>query len=262
MKILALATCFNRKNKTIKAINSLMNGNKSINFDFIICDDNSSDGTCEELLKYKNVEVIKGTGSLYWAGGMRKAIELALKKDNYDYCMLFNDDVDFFEQSIEKLSFDNNTVLIGATCDDDGNLTYGGVIKKSKLRPKFEKVKGQYCDTFNANCVLIPWNIFIKMGNFDEVYTHQFADFDYGFKLVKNDYKLYATDEYVGCCNVNSNKGTYFDNSLSIKERLLLKNNPKKGLPTKEWFHFLNKNYSLFIAIVYFVVSYIKLLRR
>ena len=265
-KILALATCFNRKDKTIKAINSLVSGNRDIDFSFVICDDNSFDGTYEELLKIDNVKVIKGTGSLFWCGGMRKAIDEALRQtDTYDYCMWFNDDVVFFEHSIDKLANkEENVVWVGPTCDDNNELSYGGVIKTSCFRPKYRKViadteSGLECDTFNANCVLIPWEIFINTGNMDSVYTHQFGDYDYGFMLKSKRIQIKVSNEFIGICNTNSNLGTFNDKTLSIKERLRLKKKSKGGLPANEWFHYLRKNYNMFIALIYSVTPYIRI---
>ena len=49
-KVLGLATCFNRKEKTVNAIRSLVAGNSEVDFEFIIADDNSRDGTAEAFV--------------------------------------------------------------------------------------------------------------------------------------------------------------------------------------------------------------------
>lgn len=264
--VLAITTCFNRKEKTTKAINSLISGNDNLLFDFLICDDNSTDGTYDELKKINNVVVIKGDGKLYWCGGMRKAIDYALKTEKeYDYCLLFNDDVDFYDNSIEKLVSNNQyCVLVGPTCNNEGSLTYGGIIKLSNVRPKFKTIMGKdngycKCDTFNANCIIIPWNIFKTVGNMDSHYIHSIGDFDYGFKISKYGYDIFVSNEYVGICNKNEIKNTWEDNSLSIKDRIKLKES-LKGLPFKQWFYFLNKNYNFLTAIFYSISPYIKIL--
>lgn len=259
-KILALATCYNRKEKTINAINSLVNGNKSIDFSFIICDDNSSDGTYDELQKIKNVDIVKGTGDLYWAGGMRKAIAKALEiKDLYDYCLLFNDDVDFYEHSIEGIINNNHEVTVGPTCNKNNELSYGGIVKTSNMRPKYKTVIGQECDTFNANCVLIPWDIFVKNGNFDKKYVHILADYDYGFKLKNNGIRIVVADKFVGECENNSLKSTWNDKTLSKIERIKNKESAK-GLLFGQWFHYLNKNYNFITATIYSITPYIHIL--
>ena len=90
MKICVMLTCFNRKDKTINCIKSLISGNKS-RIDFIIVDDGSSDGTGDALeamakelyekdSEHASIEVIRAGGGLYYSGGMRKAMEAAKEK--------------------------------------------------------------------------------------------------------------------------------------------------------------------------------------
>lgn len=75
IKIKVIFTCFNRKEKTIKCIESLVNGNLDYELSFIVIDDNSSDGTKEEISKLDyDINLLTGSGELYWAGGMRKGI--------------------------------------------------------------------------------------------------------------------------------------------------------------------------------------------
>ena len=78
--VLGIATCFNRREKTLTSLNRLMEGNPSIRFDFIITDDGSTDGTAQALENMENVTVLTGSGSLYYSGGMRLAIDCAKKQ--------------------------------------------------------------------------------------------------------------------------------------------------------------------------------------
>lgn len=270
MDILVLFTCFNRKEQTLQCINSLRNDD-SISFDFIVVDDNSSDGTAEELSKYKSVTVIKGNGALFYSGGMRIAIANAKQRDldMYDYVMLINDDVDFFDKSVSNLiSFLNGeeAIAIGSMCDDKNQFSYGGSIKTNKFKPSYKNVMStsterKYCDTFCANCVLIPINIFKKLDNIDPLYRHAMGDFDYGCDAVKKGYKIVASDFFVGKCSDNSMKGTWKDTTLSIIKRIELKESPK-GLPSKEWFYYLKKNHNILTAIIYSLTPYIKILLK
>ncbi len=326
IKILALATCYNRKEKTVSAINRLVSGNPGISFDFIIADDNSTDGTAQALSGIPNVKVMFGDGNSYYTGGMRIAMAeaLSLLGDKYgecsagstalvayDYVMLFNDDVEFYEGSIEGLigkaedtfgkgTADNGmmpqsgkeeaaperkeaTILVGPTCEADGvTFSYGGVKRKSNFKPKFWRIKageGQgyemiqssaagngsdakkfvEVDTFNANCVLIPTELFVKTGNMDKVYNHSLGDFDYGYMLRKKGGRIYVSDEYVGICPFNSNKGTWEDKSLKRSERFKKKESIK-GVPFGEFFHYLLKNYNILTAIIYSFSPYVRIL--
>lgn len=265
-KILGLMTCFNRKDKTINSIKKLKE-NRDLEFSFIVADDNSKDGTKETLSSIENVTVLEGNGNLFYSGGMRLAIAEALKCKDIDYVLLFNDDVEFYDDAIADLvrkAQNEHCVWVGPTCDTEGELSYGGVIKKSRWRPSFEIIKadneeGYKCDTFNANCVLIPWDLFQALGNMDSFYSHSLGDFDYGFQVNKKGFSAKVSDKYVGVCCDNPTKGGWRDTSLPKKERLKLKESPK-GLPRKEWFYYLKKNYSMVTAIIYSLIPYVRIL--
>ena len=264
-KVLALMTCYNRKEKTKKAITSLMAGNRNVEFEFIIVDDNSSDGTYDEMKKFRNITVLKGNGNLFYSGGMRVAIQAALNCGNtYDFCLLVNDDVEFFENAIENLcAKKGGGIWVGPTCDNNRRLSYGGIKKKSNFLPRFEIVKanndkGMLCDTFNANCVLIDWQVFVNLKNIDRKYSHSLGDFDYGFSAKKQGVQIMVSNEFVGICCDNPVKGGWRDASLARWQRIKLKESPK-GLPSGEWFHYLNKNYGIITAILYSFIPYIRI---
>lgn len=263
-------TCFNRKQKTIKCIESLLAGNPDVLLDFIIVDDASTDGTVEAINQLGcNAEIIKGDGNLFWSGGMRKGIDFFLRKEvSPDYVLLVNDDVDFYDGIIGRMILRSkqheNAVIVGATCDSEGKFSYGAmqlnVPRKRDLYHNIELDEAESkCDTFNCNCVLIKSEILSKEGNFDPVYTHSLADLDYGLYLMREGYSIYSTDEYVGVCNKNSTRNTWRDTSLTRMQRLKKKESPK-GAPFKEWFHFMNKNFGLSTAIKYSVSPYVRIL--
>ncbi len=313
MKILALATCYNRKDKTIASVRKLIAGNPSLDFEFIIADDASTDGTAEALSNFPNVKVMHGDGNSYYTGGMKIAMAEALSRlggENAkeggcapapDYVMLFNDDVGFYDGAVEgvlkkKEDFfekakpvkdeaseagKEDLILVGPTCEADGvTLSYGGVKRKSNFRPKFWKVRAGdnlgkigrteetgsrqadtllEVDTFNANCVLIPTELFLKTGNMDKKYRHSLGDFDYGYMLRKKGGRIYVSDEYVGVCPFNSEEGTWNDTSLKRSERFRKKESVK-GVPFGEFFHYLLKNYNLLTAIIYSFSPYVRIL--
>lgn len=269
-KIVAIFTCFNRKDKTRSCLNHLVEGNHSIEFSFVAIDDNSTDGTKELLSEYSNVHLLNGSGNLYYSGAMHLGMEYVKKNyfDECDFVMLLNDDVDFFDHSIERLlnlSEDKDKILVGPTCDLGGRLTYGGVKKKSLYMPSFSIVLSdcgwERCDTFNANCVLIPYDIFIKEPIMDERYVHALGDFDYGLMLSKNGYDIIVSNFYVGICNDNPIEGTWRDKWLPIKKRIELKETPK-GLPLRTWFYFVNKHYGLLSACISSIKPYIRIILK
>ena len=268
-KIAVLITCFNRKEMTINCIKSLAETNKDIDFRFVVTDDNSSDGTKEALTKlpYK-IKLIDGDGSLFWNGGMRKSIAYALSNvDKFDYALLVNDDVAFYpgtiNQMVHRIKTSGADVVVGATCDEDGKMTYGGVLKTSKHLAKFKPMEpgndDKQCDTFNCNAVLLKSEVFKEAGNFDSKYTHAMGDYDYGFRLRKLGYTVVSSTNFVGHCEANAIEGTWLDPKLPRKERLKLKEGPK-GLPKKDYYHFVRKNYGLLPAIYHSLTPYIRIL--
>lgn len=269
-KVTVVFTCFNRKRKTLMALNSLVTKNPNIDFRFIIVDDCSTDGTVEAIQKtsYK-CKIIQGTGSLFWCGGMREGLKVFLESqpDPDELCLLINDDVEFFESCVEKmidrLNGRSDYVVVGATCNKSGSFTYGLKTRKkwyqkNMTQPILPSKNEQIGETCNANCVLIPNRIVLDIGNMDSSYTHSLGDYDYGFTMTRKGYKLISSETYVGICEDNPVKGTWNDRSLSIKERLRKKETPK-GSPLVEFWHFVRKNYGLWDAVWYTTISYLKI---
>jgi len=267
-KVCVMFTCYNRCETTIRCMKSIINTNNNIEFTIIAVDDNSKDGTETVLLEMKetgyNIHILRGDGNLFWCGGMRKAIVYAKNLPAHDYYMLINDDVDFYygiiEQMIAEMGNDNK-ILVGATCDSNGNYSYGGVryIGRGIKYKKVELASKEVCHTFNANCVLIPKSIFMEAGNIDEMYIHTLGDFDLGLSLYRKGYEIKMFSKYVGVCNPNSIEGTWWDKSLSIKERVRKKEQPK-GAPFKQWFYFLKKNFGLKKALIHGFTPYVRII--
>lgn len=293
MTILSLFTCHNRIEKTKSCITALENCNASFDFDFIVADDCSTDGTLEFLKSRDNVTVVECDGNAFYSGGMRAAIAAAKKhieQDDkvYDYVLLLNDDFTCYENGIGRMvdmsraAHDNgdNAIIVASTEGESGQCSYSGVLRLSKLKAKFGRVlkgcddeifmkaDGPYnfsalkADTFNANCVLIPTDIFMALPNMDPVYVHSLGDFDYGFMAGREGYMIYATPFFAGhCADDHDIKGSWRDSSLPARVRLQKKEHPL-GQPGRQWFHFLRKNFNIFTAIAYWANDYIKIFLR
>src|ERR1700743_3062028 len=94
---LAVLSCsYNRIKKTTAFLRSVTGqqiaGN--VKTDIYLLDDNSPDGTAAFVEKrFPEGHVVKGSGSLFWAGGMRTLWKHVLKQKEYDFFLLCNDDV-------------------------------------------------------------------------------------------------------------------------------------------------------------------------
>ena len=270
MKVLSIFTCYNRKQKTKKCIETIEECNPTCDFTFVVADDGSTDGTYEmlqDLQSKANIHIVRGKGDWFYSGGMHIGMEYALQNlpHDFDYFLMMNDDVIFFENSIQCMISQSisqgDAVVVGAMCNDCGELSYGAVKYTSGY--KYRKMDIQEweipTDTFNANCVLIPYNAFEKVGAMDPFYRHSLGDFDYGLSLKKAGYDIFQSKEFAGMCNNNNSKGTWTDTSLSRTERFRRKESIK-GAPTKQWFYFLKKNFGLPIAIKGSLTPYIRIL--
>lgn len=271
--ITVIMTCFNRKEYTLRCVKSLHATSGYLpdwKFRYVIVDDGSTDGTKEAVLEYANanalqVDVVDGNGKLFYTGGMRMGISYA--KEHFSqtgHFMLINDDVRFDEKALADMIEDSKNkdyVIVGATKDDDGKYSYGGVkyVKGIHYRAVTPEDSNLSCDTFNANCVLIPENIFRNIPNMDEGYNHSLGDFDYGLQIKRKGYEIFVHNQYIGICNKNSVKGTWNDISLKRLERLKKKES-LKGLPRKEWFHFLKKNFGIWTALTRSVTPYVRII--
>lgn len=156
-------------------------------------------------------------------------------------------------------------VIAGATSDCNGRTSYGGVRLLSKHFAKFALVEpsAEYreCDTFNGNCVLLPKETFFAVGNVDPVYRHSMSDYDYGMHIRRLGFPIYNGEGYVGVCEDNAVQGSWRDTSLPRKERLKKKESPK-GLPKKDWYYFIRKNYGFLPAVYHSATPYLRILLK
>ena len=261
--IAVLLTCFNRKEKTLSCLHSFFEANKpnGYEFDIYLVDDGSTDGTSEVVKeKYPDVTIIKGNGSLFWAGGMRMAWRTALKNKEYDAFLLLNDDVvlhkDFLDNLIKTEEFaiskDNKTGIYSAATIDDvtKKTTYGGykiktnhfVVRNELLEPKN---KPQECEQTNANILWISKDTVNAIGIFDEHYTHGIADFDYSLRAAKKGIPVYLAPSYGGVCLHDHGK-PWRSSDVSLKERIAYLKSPK-GLAYKEYLYYIKKHFPLFL---------------
>lgn len=270
MKVVVLMTSFNRKDRTKNCITSLAELNTKIKFTFVVADDNSNDGTgkmLELLRETYNIHIIQGTGKLFYSGGMRVCMQYVKNNiDACDYVLLVNDDVRFFEGCIERMIIDSRryrSILVGATCDEYGELSYGAIryIKGIRYTTLGIDEKDLYGDTFNGNCVLIPYPYFINTDSMDKHFLHALGDFDYGLSLKNAGYRIRSTNFYIGECNKNKSENVWGNNKLSIIQRIRLKESIK-GAPFRQWFYFLKKNFGLGMAVPYSITPYIRILLK
>jgi GT2 family glycosyltransferase len=236
MKIIALATCHNRKFYTLRALNSIFSQNLPDDYHLTVClvDGGSSDGTVVEVReKFPQVNLIMGTDSLFWASGMYYGWIHFVKDRAFDFLFVFNDDILLFEDSLKSLvnlgkeilsSGERNFAITGALKEPNSeSVSYGGVVRSCFWHPlRFHKIppnnKLQLCDTLNMNCVLISYKAVNKIGLLKD-YVHGRADYDFGLRLKGLGGKIFLTPGFVGECKLNPNENSSLSPDLTLKSR-------------------------------------------
>jgi GT2 family glycosyltransferase len=260
-----LSTLFNQENI------------EDITLDVYLVDDFSTDGTTNAIEKYfPQVNIIQGTGDLFWNGGMRLAFSQAKKKD-YDFHLWLNDDTFLFPNALKTLlvthdklfKLEKKIIVSGSTCDPISNkISTGGFRFKwhkifmhlDLIEPSDEMLK---CETTFGNCLLIPRLAFLDLGNLSSHFRHFLGDIDYGLRARKNNYEIWIVPNFIGTtiqCHKRVDNVFYFRNISEIFEKLdhpkgLSYGNDinKRFMPLKEWTIFLKEHLGIFWLVPWFL---------
>lgn len=265
--IAVLLTCYNRREKTLTCLESLYSCQMPENHILVVylVDDGSHDGTSEVVKKYfPQVNVIQGTGNLFWNRGMRLAWEIATQINDYDFYLWLNDDtildcnaifqlIETYEEIIQN--YNKPAVLCGAcrATEKTSDFSYGGRIESGSVIPNG---KIQSCKYINGNAVLVPKEIYHIIGYLSPEYTHSMGDFDYGLRILKENLNCYTTKTYIATCPQNEGIPAWCNPQTPIKKRWELLHSPK-GLNIHEYIVFRKKFWGR-KWIIYAIKAYLK----
>ena len=263
-----LLTSHNRKLKTLACLKSLyaQQDIPDIHSEVYLVDDNSSDGTSQAVKsEYPAVNLIKGSGDLFWAGGMRLAWRGAINADkNFDYYMLLNDDTRLLNDALKNLFADliflkkEKCILIGSTKDEiSGNFSYGGRLLKNNynLNAGIVKPNGsfpQLCHLGNANIMLVPETVVNSIGILSDDYTHAFADYGYTLKARKAAIPSYISSNYCGYCT-DDHGVNWKSTDHSLQERIQYLYS-LTGLSYKEYLVYVKKFFPFYLPQAWLLV--------
>lgn len=259
MNIAVLITTFNRKEKTLICLQNLREQTltEDIKLTVFLTDDASSDGTAEAAaIAFPNIHVYNGNGSLFWAGGMRKSWNEAIKS-NPDFYLLINDDTVLVNTAISSLlqtynealqQFGKPAICIGSTKDKaTGKTSYGGrrLVSRRKIfnyRVENNETLAE-CDLGNANIMLVPHAVVAKIGILSDAYTHGIADYDYTLTAKKNGFPVVVAPGTLGFCQ-DDHGNSWKPQNTKLRERIKYSFSPK-GLAYKEYLYFIRKHFPL-----------------
>jgi GT2 family glycosyltransferase len=206
-RILAVVPVHNRRVVTLKFLKQLRDlklGNFKL--DVLVVDDGSTDETTEAVRHhFPETIILKGDGTLWWAGGINVGLKYALKH-GYDYVYTVNNDIELYTDTLYQLHLSSHRVEKAAVCSSvfynlNGKIVLAGwkVCGRFKRWRNIAHLPGEESatarcmriDSLSTKSTLIPICIIRDAGLLDEArFPHHQSDIEYFYRLKKKGYLL------------------------------------------------------------------------
>jgi hypothetical protein len=209
-RVIVLILSYNGKYLLQEAIDSYLE-NDYPNFEVVIIDNGSSDGTLEFVKeKFSKVKVIRTEKNLGYSGGFNLGLNFAFNGNGADYVLVSNNDVKADKRLIsalvkeaetdEKIGFVTGKVYYY----DKPNILQTVGKKEDPVRwngdhiGNKEEDKGQY-DKIYERCfiddifTLISKNVYKDIGGYDTMFFLQGEEYDWQARAKKSGYKIMYT---------------------------------------------------------------------
>jgi GT2 family glycosyltransferase len=245
--------CHNRRELTLACLRSLY-GQQRTNYELsvFLVDDGSSDGTAGAVMsEFPDVEVLSGSGHLYWGGAMRLAFQAAERRDA-DFHLWLNDDVILHSEAVALLlstyeevrQYRSTPILVVGAVQDPATrrTTYSGLEHRAGWHPlRFDHVEpgpgSKRCETMSGNVALVSRDAFKLLGAVDEAFVHTMGDCDYGLRLGRSGGEVWLASRHVGTCPRGDRPVT----GGSVAQRLRGILSPKK-VPPVPWLVYVRRH--------------------
>lgn len=218
-KIFVVVPVFNRLPFTKKCLTSIFSQSYK-NYEVILVDDGSSDGTSIYVKEYyPKTKVIKGNGKWWWTKSTYEGVKYALKKaKSYDYILTMNNDLFFENNYFQKLinaGKKYRSSIIGSTCvraqdptevveigvriDWPTGLVYGVAQTISNRLSYYRNMKVvDNIDALPGKGTLIPVEVFRNGINFDyKTFPHYIADYEFSIRAKRNGFNLLVSTDAI-----------------------------------------------------------------
>ena len=263
-RVTVLMTSYNRRNETLRCLESLLRTEHQTALAVVLVDDASSDGTADAVrTAYPEVEVVDGSGELYWAGGMRVAFERASDQP-FDYLLWLNDDVNLARGAVDHLIDTERrlnphrgpVIVVGALRNPLTGLTGYSGVRRGAYRTRFSLIPPgstpRPAETMNGNLVLVPQEVVARLGTFDTAYRHGIADYDYGLRARAAGIEVWVAPGFSGECARNEQAATI--GGATNRLRVIMS---PKAIPPKGWLVFTRRHAGRFWPL-YWASPYIR----
>lgn len=210
-RIFIISAVHNNLKHTKELLKALNNQTYS-NYQTIIVDDGSTDGTKEFIKKnYPQVKVLQGNGNLWWTGALHKGIDYILKKSSKkDFLLTINNDCVIkknYLSTILSVAKNHKMSIVGSLAVEKNNpqKTLDAGVKINWENGEFQKLKKEKnkkiqdkINTLSTKGTLYPIKVFRKIGNFDKKhFPHYVSDYEFACRAQKNGFKLLLSYESV-----------------------------------------------------------------
>ncbi len=194
----------NRRQKTLNCLEQLYKLGCIDNYEVVVIDDGSTDGTKEAIeTNYPQVKILQGDGNLWWTGGIKKGMEYAYQQ-GAEYFIWLNDDCSPAAKSIETLlslcAGNSRLIASGQIIDPNTHQpTYGGFICRGFQIIPIDALEGnRSCDALNGNLVCFPRRVIDDIGYPDSaLFPHYHGDTTYTKKARIAGYELMLVKEAI-----------------------------------------------------------------
>jgi N-acetylglucosaminyl-diphospho-decaprenol L-rhamnosyltransferase len=207
-KIYVVVPVFNRKHFT-RCFLECMRNQTFRNFEVIVVDDGSTDGTAELIAEdFEEVELLRGDGNLWWTGAINLGIRRTmLSASPRDAILVINDDLEVNPDYLETLHRFRKCMpktLIGSVIVDIDNpdvIEYGGsIVNWWSARFRHVNLKKRLSEFAENHYVavsfltgwgtLIPVEVFREMGLYDDRHFQQCGDTELPVRAQNAGYHL------------------------------------------------------------------------
>lgn len=236
--IAVLITCYNRSATTLQCLKELFGQQvpNGYSLDVWLVDDASPDKTGELVQKtYPQVNVVMGTGNLFWCKGMRLAWDSAVSsrekkgQPEYDFYLWLNDDTHLNPDALACLIRDYETVateerpahvIVGSftTAPESDFISYGTELNGKRLVPNG---RPQRATILAGNCVLVPKSVYHQIGPIYGKFHHGGGDYDYAYTMLERNIPFYCASKVLGWCTANHTNFTFKNKNLWQRLQLL-----------------------------------------
>lgn len=238
-KLAVLVTCHNRRDTTERGLSSLLAQSALLREDLelrvFLVDDGSSDGTGAMASALDpRIDVIQGSGDLFWCGGMALAHRTA-RAWAPDLYLWLNDDIILYPDTLELLLSTQvdlvasgcGSPVVGGTIWDEAHARRfggGGILTKRlfsyKIEGRLPQDRPERVNCIAGSLLLVPAPLLDTIDPFTDSYHHGRADLEFAFQAEAQGASVWLVPGYVA--DGNKPRAAYHQEGISLVRRVVL----------------------------------------